>query len=98
MCFQYPENYIFPTASTTSETKSKSKSKNKRTLQDADIEDNEQSKKNSLGRVDHKKCPEKKVKIQYQLEKEAEKLIAADDANKKYWDDCKELLGKGKKV
>lgn len=38
------------------------------------------------------------MKIQYQLEKEAEKLIAADDANKKYWDDCKELLGKGKKV
>lgn len=97
MCFQYPENYVFPTALTTSETKSKSKSNKKRTLQDADIEDNERS-KNSLERVNRKKCPEKKVKIQYQLEKEAEKFITADDANKKYWDDCKELLGKGKKV
>lgn len=80
------------------ETKSKSKSKNKRTLQDADIEDNEQSEKNSLERVDYKKCHKKKVKLQYQLEKEAEKLIIADDANKKYWDDCKKLLEKGKKV
>lgn len=83
---------------TNNETKSKQKSKKKRTLQDADIEDNEQIKSNSLKNVDHKQCLEKKAKIQYELEKEAEKLIKADDANKKYWDDCKELLGKGKKV
>jgi len=72
-------------------------------LQDADIEDNEQSESNdseniSLKNVDDKDCPEKKVKIQYELEQEANILITADKANKKYWDDCKELLGKGKKV
>jgi len=79
-------------------------SKRKRTLQDADIEDNEQNESNesnniSLEDVDGKDCPDKKVKrIQYELEEEAEILISADKANKKYWDDCKELLGKGKKV
>lgn len=72
-------------------------------MQDADIEDNEQSESNdseniSLKNVDDKDCPEKKVKIQYELEQEANILITADKANKKYWDDCKELLGKGKKV
>lgn len=36
--------------------------------------------------------------MQYKLENEAEVLIAADAANKKYWDDCKELLKEGKKV
>lgn len=41
---------------------------------------------------------EKKLKICYELEKEAEKLITADTANQKYWADCKEFLEKGKKV
>jgi len=36
--------------------------------------------------------------MHYKLEKEAETLIAADSANKKYWDDCKALLKDGKKV
>lgn len=98
MCVQYPENYI-PIAAT-NETK---QPKRKRTLQETDIEDNEQSESNgaenvSLENVDDKNHTEKKVKIQYELEKEAEILIMADKANKKYWDDCKELLGKGKKV
>lgn len=43
-------------------------------------------------------CPEKKSKIWYELEKEAETLIKDDIANKKYWDDCKEFLEEGKKV
>jgi len=42
--------------------------------------------------------PEKKLKIWYKLEKEAETLITADVANQKYWEDCKEFLEKGKKV
>jgi len=36
--------------------------------------------------------------MHYKLESEAETLIAADSANKKYWDDCKTLLKNGKKV
>jgi len=40
----------------------------------------------------------KKIKLMYKLEKETEKLIIADVINKKYWDDCKELLVKGQKV
>lgn len=100
MCFQYPENYI----PATNEIKSKlSNSKKKRTLKDTKIEENEQSKdnvskSNTLESEDNSQCPTKKVKIQYKLEKEAEKLIGADVANKKYWDDCKELLKNGKKV
>jgi len=43
-------------------------------------------------------CSEKKSKIRYKLEKEAETLIKADIANQKYWEDCKEFLEKGKKV
>lgn len=38
------------------------------------------------------------MKIQYELEKEAEILIKDDVANTKYWNDCKEYLEKGKKV
>lgn len=34
----------------------------------------------------------------YKLEKELDELIVADVANKKYWDNCKELLDKSKKV
>jgi len=45
-----------------------------------------------------KKKDEKKAKMHYKLENEAEVLITADAANKKYWDDCKEFLEKGKKV
>ncbi|XP_015367414.1 PREDICTED: E3 ubiquitin-protein ligase UHRF1-like [Diuraphis noxia] len=93
----YPENYI----PSVTDTKSKLLgSKKKRTLQDADIEDNEQcndSKSNSSER-EITNCPGKKSKIRYELEKEAEALIKADIANKKYWDDCKELLEKGKKA
>lgn len=74
-------------------------SKRKRTLKDAGNEDNEQSENNDNSlEKDEQEGPEKKVKIQYELEKEAIKLIAADVANKKYWDDCKELLEKGKNV
>lgn len=40
----------------------------------------------------------KKIKIHYKLEKEAEEFIKADVANRKYWDDCKEMLNQGKKV
>jgi len=49
-------------------------------------------------RKDEEKGSEKKAKMQYKLEKEAEELIKADAANKKYWDDCKELLKDSKKV
>lgn len=93
MYLQYPENYLPATA----EIKLLG-SKRKRTLKDAD-EDNEQSVKNDKTfEKNTEKCPGKKVKIQYELEKEAAKLITADVANKKYWDDCKELLQKGKNV
>lgn len=47
---------------------------------------------------DDNNCANKKLKLCYKLEKEAAKLITADTMNKKYWDDCKELLEKGKKV
>ncbi|XP_001944935.5 LOW QUALITY PROTEIN: E3 ubiquitin-protein ligase UHRF1 [Acyrthosiphon pisum] len=46
----------------------------------------------------YKKKDEKKAKMHYKLENEAETLIAADAANKKYWDDCKALLKDGKKA
>jgi len=100
--FQYPENYIIPTV-TNNDTKSKLPgSKRKRTLQDADIEDNEQCKSNDPKRNSSERevtdNPDKKSKIMYELEKEAETLITADVANKKYWEDCKEYLQKGKKV
>lgn len=100
MCFQYPENY----AAASKEAKSKlPNSKKKVTLKDAKIKENEQSKgnkskSNTLESAVNSECPPKKPKIQYKLEKEAEKLISADIANKKYWDDCKEMLEKGKKV
>lgn len=98
--FQYPENYI-PAVSNDSKSKLPA-SKKKRTLQDADLEDNEQCKSNDPKRNSLEKeatvNPEKKSKILYKLEKEAETLIKADVANKKYWEDCKEFLEKGKKV
>lgn len=47
---------------------------------------------------DTNESPEKKVKMKYELEKSTEKLITADKVNKMYWDDCMELLDKGKKV
>lgn len=88
-----------------SEAKSKlQSSKRKRTLKDAGIEGNEQSanieteSNNSSTGVKNKRLSEKKLKIKYELEKEAAKLIASDSANKKYWDDCIEMLGNGKKV
>ncbi|XP_001945737.1 E3 ubiquitin-protein ligase UHRF1 isoform X1 [Acyrthosiphon pisum] len=96
----YPENYI---PAVTNDTKSKLPgSKRKRTLQDADIEDNEQCKNNDPKRNSSERevadNPEKKSKICYELEKEAETLITADVANTKYWEDCKEYLEKGKKA
>lgn len=76
-----------------------SNSGKKRTLQDTEIEVNEQSKTNSPENNDkEKKCSNKKLKLKYELEKEADQLINDDKTNKKYWDDCKELLEKGKKV
>lgn len=71
------------------------RSKGKSTLQDTDID--EQLEK--IETENNNKCSiKKKIKINYELEKELEKLITADVANKKYWDDCKDLLDKGKKV
>lgn len=51
-----------------------------------------------LDKEDDNNQTKKKLKIQYKLEKEADEFIKADVANKKYWDDCKELLNQGKKV
>ncbi|XP_025424158.1 E3 ubiquitin-protein ligase UHRF1-like isoform X2 [Sipha flava] len=98
----YPENYI-PAVTATNDPKSKlPRSKRKRTLQEADIEDNEQcesnnSKCNLLEKEDNNANSKKKMKIQYKLEKEADEFIKADVANRKYWDDCKEMLNQGKK-
>lgn len=74
-------------------------SNKKRTLEGADIEDNAQSANiETESRNKNKKLSAKKLKIKYELEKEAEKLISNDSINKKYWDDCIEMLGNGKKV
>lgn len=90
VCFQLPVNYV------TKEIKPKSsrRSKRKNELQDTDVEqlENIESENNNKASI------KKKVKINYELEKELEKLITADVANKKYWNDCKDLLDKGKKV
>lgn len=84
----------------TKEKKSKSSgSKKKRTLQDTQTDKNNASANGSLKNDDSAiTCPEKKIKLKYELEKKADQLIIADVANKKYWDDCKELLVEGKKV
>jgi len=60
------------------------------------LSDNIESK--SLKKGYNIKCSGKKIKLRYELEKEAEQLIIADKSNKRYWDDCKELLDNGKKV
>ncbi|XP_050425724.1 E3 ubiquitin-protein ligase UHRF1-like [Adelges cooleyi] len=94
-----PENYI-PVA--VNEPKNKLPgSKRKRALKEAEIVENEQCKSGSVSAQesgDDQECPGKKLKIQYELEEEATALISADTANKKYWDDCKEMLEKGKKA
>jgi len=72
-------------------------SNRKRTLQDTGIE-NDETDQHLPKKKDEEKSSEKKAKMQYILEKEAEELIKADAANKKYWDDCKELLKDSKKV
>jgi len=96
----YPENYV--PISEWNNIKSKlTSSKNKRTLEDTKIEDNELSdniESKSLKKGYNIKCSGKKIKLRYELEKEAEQLIIADESNKKYWDDCKELLDNGKKA
>jgi hypothetical protein len=51
-----------------------------------------------LEKEDNNANSKKKMKIQYKLEKEADEFIKADVANRKYWDDCKEMLNQGKKV
>jgi len=60
--------------------------------------ENKESHENLQKQKDENKDPPKKAKMEYKLEKEAEVFITADAANKKYWDDCKELLKNGKKV
>ncbi|XP_050541918.1 E3 ubiquitin-protein ligase UHRF1-like [Daktulosphaira vitifoliae] len=94
-----PENYI-PVVINEAKNKLPG-SKRKRSLKDSEAEENEQFDSVSLSTQDSeddKECPEKKVKIHYELEKEASKLIDADKLNKKYWDDCKEMMIKGKKA
>lgn len=59
---------------------------------------NEESKEESPQEKDVHERPSKKVKLLYEIETEGIKLITADKANKKYWDDCKNVLDKGKKV
>ncbi|XP_025191295.1 E3 ubiquitin-protein ligase UHRF1-like [Melanaphis sacchari] len=90
----YPENYI---PSTGLDNTKLPGSNRKRTLQDTGTENNE-SDGNSEEKKDEGNGPEKKAKMQYKLEKEAEEFITADAVNKKYWDDCKELLKFGKKA
>lgn len=87
--YQYPENYVPPTELDNAKSDLPG-SKRKRTLQS--IENSESNEKFPW------KKEEKKAKLHYKLENEAEVLIAADAANKIYWDDCKELLKDGKKV
>ncbi|XP_022182071.1 E3 ubiquitin-protein ligase UHRF1-like, partial [Myzus persicae] len=85
----YPENYVPPTE--LDNIKSDLPGfKRKKTLQDID---NNESNENVP-----KKKDEKKVKMHYKLENDADALINADSSNKKYWDDCKELLKEGKKA
>ncbi|XP_050422764.1 E3 ubiquitin-protein ligase UHRF1-like isoform X2 [Adelges cooleyi] len=95
----FPENYI-PVVINDAKNKLPG-AKRKKALTETDVEESEQS--NSLSTStqasdDNKKRPEKKFKIKYELEEDVRKLILADDANKKYWDDCKETLEKGKKA
>ncbi|CAI6375138.1 unnamed protein product [Macrosiphum euphorbiae] len=88
----YPENYI-PQPEPDNEESDVPGSKRKRSLQDDTNIENNESDENLP-----KKKDEKKAKMHYKLEKEAETLIAADSGNKKYWDDCKALLKDGKKA
>jgi hypothetical protein len=75
-------------------------SKRKSTKQDAHeiMKDNESN--NNSTKINDKADNNsgKKLKILYELNKIEKLFIDADIANKKYWDDCKEMLKNGKKV
>lgn len=95
MCLQLPENFVPPQP-----VAKKTIKKNKLTKQqdNTNILNNEEFKKESPQEKDDHERPSKKVKLVYELEAKEIKLITADKANKKYWDDCKNVLDMGKKV
>lgn len=88
---QYPENYVAP--------KPAEKKTNKKSKQGDQLNNNNEETKGESPLVkDDCEHPSKKVKLFYEIESEGNKLIAADKVNKKYWDDCKNVLDQGKKV
>lgn len=94
MCLQVPENYVVPQPVAKKNTK-----KSKLTEQNStNIVNNEEFKEESPQKKDNHERPSKKVKLLYELKAKEIKLITVDKANKKYWDDCKNVLDKGKKV
>lgn len=97
MNFQYPDNHYDSLTNTKNKKSKLSGSNKKRTLHDTRINHSNKSESCLVNNYE-KKCCVKKMKLLYILEKETEQLIIADSINKKYWDDCKKLLVKGKKV
>lgn len=73
-------------------------SKRKSTTQDANEKYNESNNNSTQINDKAEDNSGKKLKILYELNKKEESFIQADIANKKYWDDCKEMLKNGKKV
>ncbi|XP_025424054.1 E3 ubiquitin-protein ligase UHRF1-like [Sipha flava] len=98
----YPENYItIDDDDGVIDADSKLMgSKRKSTKQDAHeiMKDNESN--NNSTKINDKADNNsgKKLKILYELNKIEKLFIDADIANKKYWDDCKEMLKNGKKA